>query len=78
MSKIHQRALELRRLLEHHNRLYYVEAKPEISDREFDRHVKRSQQTTHRTYQPLDPLHAPFVLFHTLFELRQTPRLSDA
>jgi DNA ligase (NAD+) len=32
-----QRAAELRRLIEHHNYLYYVEAKPEISDREFDR-----------------------------------------
>jgi DNA ligase (NAD+) len=31
-----QRATELRRTIEHHNRLYYVEAKPEISDREFD------------------------------------------
>ncbi len=32
-----QRAEELRRLIDHHNRLYYVEARPEISDREFDR-----------------------------------------
>ena len=32
-----ERAEELRRLLNHHNYLYYVEAKPEISDREFDR-----------------------------------------
>jgi DNA ligase (NAD+) len=32
-----QRAAELRRVLDHHNYLYYVEAKPEISDREFDR-----------------------------------------
>jgi DNA ligase (NAD+) len=31
------RAAELRRLIDHHNYLYYVEAKPEISDREFDR-----------------------------------------
>src|SRR6516225_6228082 len=31
------RAEELRRLLHHHNYLYYVEAKPEISDLEFDR-----------------------------------------
>lgn len=32
-----QRAQELQKLLHHHNYLYYVEAKPEISDREFDR-----------------------------------------
>jgi len=32
-----QRAQELRKAIEHHNRLYYVEAKPEISDREYDR-----------------------------------------
>lgn len=30
------RAAELRRELERHNRLYYVESEPEISDREFD------------------------------------------
>jgi DNA ligase (NAD+) len=32
-----KRAAELRREIDRHNRLYYVEAKPEISDREFDR-----------------------------------------
>src|SRR5882724_9488450 len=31
-----QRAAELRQLLHHHNHLYYVEAKPVITDREFD------------------------------------------
>lgn len=31
-----QRIAELRRLVDHHNRLYYIDAKPEISDREFD------------------------------------------
>ena len=31
------RAAELRHLLHHHNHKYYVEAAPEISDREFDR-----------------------------------------
>ena len=36
MSRIQQRALELRQLLEKHNYKYYVEAKPEISDREYD------------------------------------------
>ncbi len=37
MPSLAPRAAELRRLLHHHNRLYYVEAKPEISDREFDK-----------------------------------------
>jgi DNA ligase (NAD+) len=32
-----RRAEELRRLLEHHNRLYYVEDNPEISDAEYDK-----------------------------------------
>ncbi len=32
-----RRAAELRRQIDHHNYLYYVQAKPEISDREFDR-----------------------------------------
>jgi DNA ligase (NAD+) len=37
MSSPKQRAAELRRLIHFHNHLYYQEAKPEISDREFDR-----------------------------------------
>jgi DNA ligase (NAD+) len=32
-----KRAEELRKLIHHHNRLYYVEARPEISDREYDK-----------------------------------------
>lgn len=32
-----QRAIRLREQLEHHNRLYYQEANPEISDQEYDR-----------------------------------------
>lgn len=32
-----KRIAELRKTLDHHNYLYYVEAKPQISDREFDR-----------------------------------------
>jgi DNA ligase (NAD+) len=31
------RAAELRKLIDHHNRLYYVDAAPVISDREFDK-----------------------------------------
>jgi DNA ligase (NAD+) len=32
-----RRAEQLRQQIDHHNHLYYVEARPEISDREFDR-----------------------------------------
>jgi DNA ligase (NAD+) len=39
-----QRAEELRRLILHHNHLYYVEARPEISDREYDRLVKELEE----------------------------------
>jgi DNA ligase (NAD+) len=38
------RAAELRRTIERHNHLYYVEAAPEISDREFDRLLEELQQ----------------------------------
>ncbi len=40
MANAARRAEELRRLIDHHNYLYYVEAKPEISDLEFDRLLK--------------------------------------
>ncbi len=43
MPSAKQRAEELRRLLHHHNYLYYVEAAPEISDREFDQLLKELQ-----------------------------------
>src|SRR5580704_1744100 len=36
MSTPARRAAELRKTLNHHNYLYYVEARPQISDREFD------------------------------------------
>ncbi|HEV3203237.1 MAG TPA: NAD-dependent DNA ligase LigA [Gemmataceae bacterium] len=36
MPKSEKHVAELRRLIEYHNHKYYVEAKPEISDREFD------------------------------------------
>lgn len=38
------RAAELRRLIDHHNRKYYVEAAAEISDREFDRLLDELKQ----------------------------------
>jgi DNA ligase (NAD+) len=38
------RAAELREIIDRHNRLYYVEAAPEISDREFDRLLEELMQ----------------------------------
>ncbi len=39
-----QRAAELRDLIHHHNTKYYVDAAPEISDREFDRLLEELTQ----------------------------------
>src|SRR5262249_54340140 len=39
-----KRAEELRRLIDYHNYKYYVEASPEISDREFDRLLEELKQ----------------------------------
>ncbi len=39
-----KRADELRQLIEYHNHLYYVDAKPEISDREFDKLLEELKQ----------------------------------
>ncbi len=39
-----ERAAELRRQIDHHNRKYYVDAAPEISDREFDRLLKELEE----------------------------------
>jgi DNA ligase (NAD+) len=44
MVPIAQRAAELRRLIHHHNYKYYVEALPEISDREYDRLIKKLEE----------------------------------
>lgn len=43
-SKVSERICELRRAIEHHNRLYYVEARPEVSDREYDLLYKELQR----------------------------------
>jgi DNA ligase (NAD+) len=40
-KSIEREVAELRRELERHNYLYYVEARPEISDREYDRMMER-------------------------------------
>lgn len=56
MPKVHERIDELRRLLEHHNYKYYVEAMPEISDREFDRMMTelRELEAKHPEYAAPD------------------------
>src|SRR5438067_6118200 len=36
-KSVQQRVTQLRRELNHHNHLYHVEARPQISDREYDR-----------------------------------------
>src|SRR6185369_11777723 len=38
------RIAELSRTIERHNRLYYIDAKPEISDREFDKLLEELQK----------------------------------
>ena len=43
LAEARKRAEFLRAELERHNRLYYVEARPEISDREFDRLLRELQ-----------------------------------
>ncbi|QDU40039.1 DNA ligase [Maioricimonas rarisocia] len=51
---------ELRREIERHNRLYYVEARPEISDLEFDKLLKRLEklEAEHPEYDsPDSPSH---------------------
>jgi DNA ligase (NAD+) len=37
VTNVKQRTEQLRKQLDHHNELYYVQARPEISDREYDR-----------------------------------------
>ena len=44
MSSVQHRINELRTLINHHNDLYYVDAAPEISDREFDKLLEELQK----------------------------------
>src|SRR5690348_11603568 len=46
---------KLRAELERHNRLYYAEAKPEISDFEFDQMLRRLQQLEEENPKYFDP-----------------------
>lgn len=49
---------ELTRTLEHHNRLYYIEAQPEISDAEYDRLLNELKQLEAQHPELLSP-HSP-------------------
>lgn len=51
-----QRIEELRNQLNHHNRLYYVENMPEISDREYDMLMKELEALEHEHPELDDPL----------------------
>src|ERR1044071_1531798 len=44
MPSLEKRAEDLRRQIDHHNYLYYQQAKPEITDREFDRLLEELTQ----------------------------------
>lgn len=50
-----QRAKELRRQLEHHNRLYYSKATPEISDTEYDRLFRELEELERKHPELHDP-----------------------
>jgi DNA ligase (NAD+) len=50
-----QEIQQLRRELERHNRLYYLEAKPEISDYEFDQRLRRLQELEEKHPELFDP-----------------------
>jgi DNA ligase (NAD+) len=54
-QSIRDQVLSLRREIERHNRLYYVEAKPEIPDREFDRLLTRLRELEERHPELDDP-----------------------
>jgi DNA ligase (NAD+) len=58
ISAARERAEELRQVINHHNYKYYVEDKPEISDREFDRlldELKKIEETYPELITPDSP-----------------------
>lgn len=81
MSTIRAEIEDLRRELNRHNRLYYVEGHPEISDLEFDRLLKRLEQLEQQHPEfdsPESPTHKvggePIEGFQTV--LHRLPMLS--
>jgi DNA ligase (NAD+) len=76
-----KRAAELRKLIEHHNRKYYVDAQPEISDFEFDRlleELRKIEQENPELVTPDSPTQrvggAPIDSFRTV--VHRVPMLS--
>ena len=55
MADLRKRAELLREEIEKHNRLYYVDAKPEISDREFDKLLRELQEIEQSHPELQDP-----------------------
>ncbi len=55
LATARREAERLRVLIRHHDRRYYVEAQPEISDQEYDRLVKQLQVLEHRFPQLVTP-----------------------
>jgi DNA ligase (NAD+) len=53
-----ERVTELRRLIRHHSRLYYVDSRPEISDREFDA-LLAELEALEREFPELDDPQSP-------------------
>ncbi len=55
LSAEQRRMLELRREVEHHNRLYYLENAPVISDQQFDQMLRELQDLESRHPEMFDP-----------------------
>src|SRR5947209_3468817 len=73
MASIKDRVEQLRRELRRHDRLYYVEARPEISDREYDRlmeELKKLEAAHPELASPDSPTQRvggePIAGFHTV------------
>lgn len=58
LEQARQQHHELSQKIEHHNRLYYEEAQPEITDAEFD-HLYRELQALEKKYPKLLTAHSP-------------------
>ena len=66
-----QRAAELRSEIDRHNRLYYTDAAPEISDRAFDKLLDelKALEAKHPKLVTLDSPQGPFAMTMTLTDV---------